>query len=123
MIIIVVLSVDCLGRSGRLTVLWNNSYFISIVGYFFHFIDMTILSSDMGPWHLTGFYGCLERHKRKESWGTLTQLAQRFSLPWVCIGDFNDMLNMDDKASSSIHPDYLLNGFQETIEECQLQDL
>ena len=66
------------------------------------YIDALIDSdSEIGIWRLTGFYGNPEAHKRVESWATLTRLGQRFDKPWVCIGDFNEVLSVNEKEGGA----------------------
>lgn len=69
------------------------------------------------------FYGFPERGRRRELWDLLRSLASRSSLPWVVIGDFNDLLYQHEKSGGNPHPDGLLRGFGETLEECGLFQL
>ncbi|XP_058726268.1 uncharacterized protein LOC131597596 [Vicia villosa] len=45
------------------------------------------------------------------------------SLPWCTIGDFNDMLSQQDKHGIHPHPNWLCNGFRDTISDCNLVDI
>lgn len=53
----------------------------------------------------------------------LKSLAGMLSLPWVYMGDFNDMLSVQDKQGRRSYLGHLLNGFRETITKCQLINL
>lgn len=50
-------------------------------------------------------------------------LSSMSLLPWCILGDFNDMLLPDDKKGRLDHPPRLINGFRDTIGECNLIDL
>lgn len=50
-----------------------------------------------GQCHLTGFYGNLITFLRAESWRTLQTLSSNSQLPWVVIGDFNEITSMEEK--------------------------
>lgn len=50
-------------------------------------------------------------------------LSRRDTLPWCIIGDFNDMLEEANKKGLHKHPRALLDGFKNTIEECNLTEL
>lgn len=39
------------------------------------------------------------------------------------IGDFNDMMFMHEKEGNRVQPRGLLEGFKETIQDCELMDL
>jgi hypothetical protein len=43
--------------------------------------------------------------------------------PWVCIGDFNEVLAISEKLGSNIQQINLMQAFQQTLEVCALTDL
>ncbi|KAB2071547.1 hypothetical protein ES319_A08G229700v1, partial [Gossypium barbadense] len=55
-----------------------------------------------------------------ESWDLLRSLAQHPILPWVCIGDFNHLLSVNDKWGGVEYPTRWLNGFRDCIMDCHL---
>lgn len=61
-----------------------------------HFIDFEVENEFVGRRRYTGFYGCLERGRRHESWNTIRTLASKSDLPWYIIGDFNDLMFADE---------------------------
>lgn len=74
-------------------------------------------------WHLTGFYDCSERSKCRLSWNLLRALSQLHNLPWLCIGDYNDMLLSSEKSGGNSYPQALLEGFRQATEDCNLHDI
>lgn len=48
-------------------------------------------------WRITRFYVHPKTHRRKESWNFLDALNCQFNLPWLCFGDFNEILSMKEK--------------------------
>lgn len=62
-------------------------------------MDVEILSSDGSSicWRLTCFYGHLTTAERYRTWALLRSLGDESSLPWVVIGDFNELLHVDEK--------------------------
>ena len=48
-------------------------------------------------WKFTGFYGQPDVAKRNEGWDLLKHLAKLAPEPWLCIGDFNEVLTMIEK--------------------------
>ncbi|KAL3011546.1 hypothetical protein AAZX31_07G204100 [Glycine max] len=74
-------------------------------------------------WRLTCYYGFPERDRRKESWNLLCDLANDTSFPWLTFGDFNDLLSDDEKIGLIDHPMWLIRGFRETLNDCNLYDL
>lgn len=84
-------SIDCIGHSGRIAVLWNESSLCSVLNYSRNHIDL--ISGNGEEWRVTGFYRIPERGRRHISWNLLCHLVSINSLPWVCIGNFNDILS------------------------------
>ncbi|XP_039682996.1 uncharacterized protein [Medicago truncatula] len=116
-------SVDCIGRSGGLAVLWRNSAHCSITSYSLNFINMSIQDPIKGPWRLTAFYGYPEHGRRRNSWDLLRSLHTQSDDPWCIIGDFNDHLSSFDKRGGPDRPRWLIQGFQEAVTDCGLTDL
>ena len=75
------------------------------------------------PWNFTGFYGHPDASKRVEAWALLKHLAHMDSALWVCIGDFNEILTLEEKWGGRGHPNSQMEAFQQTLENCGLSDL
>lgn len=117
------LAVECVGRSGGVALCWKSKVKCCVNSYSNNFIEVEIMNGSMTKWRLTGFYGFLDRARRRESWKLLKSLADKSNLPWVVIGHFNDMLSINDKKGNHDHPQALLDGFKCTIEDCNLIEL
>lgn len=90
------------GRSGGLALLWKKEIQVEVQTYFEHHIDSIIMSEGDSPrWRFTGFYGNPKTNKREESWSLLTRLARGNALPWVCIGNFNELMHRGEKEGGS----------------------
>ena len=114
--------VNSIGHSGGLAMLWDSSLSCSISGFSNNHIDL-IISKSTGDWRLTSYYGFPECHKQRASWTLLRALAILSSLPWVCIGDFNDLLSPSDKKRGVAHPDLHFLGFHGALTDCSLNEL
>lgn len=64
-------------------------------------IDTIINKNKENKWRFTGFYGELDTQKRVESWDLLRDLNQKFRLPWLCAGDFNELVQSDEKLGGN----------------------
>ena len=113
---------NSIGLSGGLAMLWDSSLSCSISGFSNNHIDL-IISESTGDWRLTHYYGFPEHHRWRASWTLLRALAIRFSLPWVCIGDFNDLLSPSNKKGGVAHPDWLFRVFHGALTDCSLNEL
>lgn len=86
-------------------------------------IDAHILGDNQPPWRLTRFYGRPEGHRKHESWFFLRHLHARASLPWVCMGNFNEILHSTEKQGGRPKPLAPMLAFKETLLHCELRDL
>lgn len=86
-------------------------------------MDIEIEDYSKGEWRLMAFYGHPERCKRRDSWNLLRRLHSQSSLPWCCIGDFNDLLGNHEKKEKNDHPIWCIRGFREVVSDCGLHDL
>ncbi|XP_075670014.1 uncharacterized protein LOC142639761 [Castanea sativa] len=77
----------------------------------------------ISPWRITGFYGRPKEHRKQESWGYLRNLKSRSSLPWLCIGDYNEILSSNEKQGRIARSNRFMEEFQSVLLQCGLIDL
>jgi exonuclease III len=116
--------VDSVGKSGGLMLLWNDTIEVAIQNYSRRHINAQIkVGKNKGEWKFSGFYGHPEAAKRKESWALLRHLATFDPLPWLCIGDFNEIINLAEMKGGAKRAQRQMTEFQEALEDSQLCDL
>lgn len=91
------LVVNSIGKSGGLCLFWGKNVQVVLLSFSRDHIDVRIESSGRSWWRLTGFYGVANVSQRGQSWELLRRLAGMYSLPWACVGDFNEVLCMSEK--------------------------
>lgn len=74
-------------------------------------------------WKLTGFFGHAESARRSESWALLQHLESLQPIPWLCVGDFNEVLDQSEKEGALLRREYQMPGFRTALEKCHLCDL
>lgn len=78
---------------------------VSITNFPRNHIDATIiLEGELVPWKITGFYSHSERNKHRESWQLLIHISTLNILPWLLMGDFNDISSSEEKKGRYLHP-------------------
>ncbi|XVE50985.1 hypothetical protein DITRI_Ditri02bG0000900 [Diplodiscus trichospermus] len=118
------LAVDCIGRAGGLALLWANDVNLEIKSYSISHIDAVIDDTHKNfKWRLTGFYGEPEAVRRVQSWNLLRQLNDAYDLPWLCIGDFNEILCNREKVEGVPRNETLMNNLREVVSECDFHEL
>ena len=79
-------------HGGGLALFWKKDFNVSVESSSLNHIDVVINKGKEKAWRFTGFYGTPETLLRDETWNLLRDLHSRFSLPWLCGGDFNELL-------------------------------
>ncbi|XP_019181382.1 PREDICTED: uncharacterized protein LOC109176404 [Ipomoea nil] len=111
-------------RNGRgLALLWRRNNTATLLGYSKNHVDIEVRMSSGETWRMTCFYGFPKSSQRRESWELLKSLVGKSPLPWVVIGDFNDLLFQHEKRGTNPHPDNFLRGFSEAVDDCGLRQL
>ena len=115
--------VPIVGRSGGLVLYWRSSINLSIEGSDKYYIDAVIDKDQESEGRLTGFYGELETARRSKAWEKLKNLSTRRERPWLCCGDFNEIIRLDEKLGSATRSHNQVQLFREVIDECGFMDL
>jgi hypothetical protein len=116
--------VDPVGRSGGLALFWMEECGLEIYNFSRRHINAILKSSDDNfVWKFTGFYGNPESAKREESWSLLGHLKTHAPVPWLCVGDFNEILTHSEKVGAAIRRESQMDGFRFALEDCQLANL
>jgi hypothetical protein len=116
--------VDPVGRSGGLALLWRTKENLEIYNYSRRHIHAVVKDDEGHPvWKLTGFYGHPDSSKRSESWDILRFLSSCQPYPWICVGDFNEIVDQEEKEGSLLRRESRMIGFREALEACHLGDL
>ena len=76
--------------------LWKNSSVVWVDSFSSYHIDAIINGGMEDAWRLTGFYGESDTYIHSEGWNMLWMLSSKPKLPWVCFGDFNELLQVED---------------------------
>ncbi|CAI9762864.1 unnamed protein product [Fraxinus pennsylvanica] len=108
---------------GGLAVMWKEELNASIVNFSSSHISLHIKNhfSD-SPLVLTGFYGSPVTGRTKESWRLLGRLNPGRQIPWLVMGDFNEITKPSEKFGAAVRPFSQMNSFCKVIDECELSD-
>ncbi|XP_028754982.1 uncharacterized protein LOC114714409 [Neltuma alba] len=111
------------GRSGGLVIMWDEDR-----------SHIRILEQDQQFFHLsweynqrklflTAVYAVPHSNHRQALWNKLKLLSLNLSEPWIVCGDFNDILNSDERLGGAGVNQGRLNWFKNQIDDCSLSDL
>lgn len=68
-------------------------------------------------------HGHPKANKKKNTWTILRRLLGFFFLPWLCFGDFNEILNFNKKMKGLDKSANIIADFKNVVQERKLIDL
>ncbi|KAK1678763.1 hypothetical protein QYE76_039611 [Lolium multiflorum] len=115
---------DCDGRSGGLALFWKRDVklCVSPVKTRYH-IEAEITGEDGFVWRLTGIYGEPKTSDKEKTWRLLQILHGQSNLPWMCFGDFNEILFASEKQGGKVKNQAAMERFRHALDACELEDL
>ena len=103
--------------------LWNSETTVQIKSFNKHHIDAEILMVNGKQIRCMGVYGHPDMRQRKHTWTLLRQLTGLSSTPWLCFGDFNEILHPCENNEGNERQLSLINDFREVLRDCDLLDI
>ncbi|CAH9096607.1 unnamed protein product [Cuscuta europaea] len=114
---------DSDGCGGGLALGWKEYVCIDIISSCNHYIDAKICLQTVGQeWRMTDFYGYPESSRRREAWALLRSLEGINPLPWMVVGDFNDIMYTGEKKGRVPPALWRIVGFREAVMDCGLRN-
>ncbi|KAA3458060.1 reverse transcriptase [Gossypium australe] len=103
---------------------WKEGINLSLKSYSRSHIDVEVEEENgVGKWRLTGFYGEPVEQNRRELWELLRSLQRGSNLPWLVVGDFNEILFSFEKQGGRMREERQMEAFRKALEDCELADL
>ena len=103
--------------------LWKYHVVVIIQSAARFYIDALISSTDILPWRFSNIYGDPNPNQRRNTWDLLQRLCFMDTGPWLCCGDFNEILDNSEKLGGREKSQSSIDIFRCSIDICQLQDL
>jgi endonuclease/exonuclease/phosphatase family metal-dependent hydrolase len=110
-------------RSGGVMLLWKRGINIQLMFSHPNYIDVSVQESLDKVWRLTGVYGEPRWDDKYKTWERIRELHAQSNLPWVLIGDFNEILYSHEKEGGNPRPQIYMQALRDVLEDCNLSDL
>ncbi|KAL6143754.1 hypothetical protein ACLB2K_054449 [Fragaria x ananassa] len=120
---------NCLGMASSesspgVALLWMNDMPVNIQTYSARHIDVSIdAQGSPEEWRLSGIYGYARTGDRGRTWELMRRLARQSLLPWLLVGDFNEILANSEKVGGAPRRLAQMQAFRETLMDCALLDM
>ncbi|XP_030936732.1 uncharacterized protein LOC115961994 [Quercus lobata] len=112
------------GWSGGLAMLWKEGADVSFKSCSNAHIDVVVREGvGMQLWQAMGFYGHPDAGMRFTSWNLLKSLKRQCDMSWVVCGDFNEIVQSDEKFGWLDRDARQMEVFRECLSDCGLIDL
>ena len=98
---------------GGLAIFWKNGFNLEVESSSQNHIDVVINKGKDNAWRFTGIYEAPKTHLHSETWELIRGLHRRVSLPWLCGGDFNEILKSHEKSGGRLRPYGQIEQFRE----------
>jgi len=116
--------VSPVGLAGGLVVFWNAQMQLSIERHNAHFIDLLCTAHPRSsPMRITCIHAPSVYLQRQQLWQELRQISSYNNLPWICIGDFNEIMYHWEKVGKKFADSYRMQSFRSFIDSCSLMDV
>ena len=117
--------VDTIGYSGGIWLLWNSDTAevtqLAKTEQEIHVVVKVCASNLI--WLLSSFYASPRLEERKLLWGNLANVASLHQLPWLMLGDYNELLSSHDKLRENPLNPRRVQLFKEYLDACGMVDL
>jgi hypothetical protein len=114
---------DSDGRSGGLLMLWRNDLNVTSSRVHNNYLDIRIDEGSNVAWRISGIYGEPRGDQKHLTWGYMRDLKAMVDLPWVLLGDFNEILIGAEKEGGNLRPQRCMQAFRGALSDCNLEDL
>lgn len=117
---------DLNGNGGGLALLWGKGVFDVYRELFQKSYPFScwVPETEQPPWLFTGIYGHPETQNKYLTWELMKSLRNTIgSCQWLICGDFNEVVDHNEKWRGWRKIESKLEAFKEAISQCALQDL
>jgi hypothetical protein len=103
--------------SGGLALFWRRDIDLSVKSVSKYHIDSVIKEEDGLEWRFTGIYGESKCEEKDNTWELLRLLKTKFNMPWLCSGDFNEILFGCEKEGGLPRAESSMRKFRLALED------
>ncbi|KAG7583713.1 Reverse transcriptase domain [Arabidopsis suecica] len=115
-------TVDPVGKSGGLALMWKDSVQVRVLQSDKRMIDSLIVWQDK-EFYLTCIYGEPVQSERGDLWERLTRLGLSRDKPWMLTGDFNELVDPSEKIGGPLRSDSSCMEFRQMLTSCGLWEV
>lgn len=81
------------------------------------------LKDDQDQVHMTWLYGSTKWEKRLQLWEELRNISSNRTGPWICMGDCNEIAQLEEKEGGRPKQQRMMDAFNEMMQDAHLVDM
>jgi hypothetical protein len=97
-------------REKGIAVFWQRGIDVALRGMSQYYIDVDVKGEDGFTWRFTGVYGEAQSDQKHHTWQQLMNLNVDLVRPWLCAGDFDEILFSHEKEGGDKGANYVWIG-------------
>ncbi|XP_024196014.1 uncharacterized protein LOC112199199 [Rosa chinensis] len=114
----------CSDECRGLGLFWHNEIPVRLRNYSTNHIDVKVGAiGSARVFRFTGICGVATMADRIITWNLLRTLAAQLNMPWIVVGDFNEILCLEDKSGGPPCNIAQMNRFRQALVDCDLMDM
>ncbi|KAF8380030.1 hypothetical protein HHK36_027500 [Tetracentron sinense] len=118
------LLMDSNGLSGGLALFWNDQVNLTVTESTSNKIETEIVHPETAKiWDATFVYGPTNEFQRRDLWDNIKFSAGKRNRPWMCCGDFNDIVSVREKEGGVPKAASKIRNFTDMLNGANLLDL
>jgi hypothetical protein len=110
-------------RSGGVILFWKREVKIEQIYSHPKYIDVRVVESPSKIWRMTGIYGEPRWDDKYMTWDRIRALKNNSNLPWIILGDFNEIMFSHEKEGGNPRPQGFMQAFRNVLDDCGLEDI
>lgn len=111
------------GHSGGLCLYWHEEVSFRLESFSNHHIVGTVENKGDFQWDFCGFYGWPRIQDKNRSWSLMCQITNNRRNPLLIGGEFNEILNMNEKTGGANTRSKSMENFGKTVADTGLNYL
>lgn len=115
-----VVTVEPIGLSGGLAVLWKSNFKVVVLSADKRVIDLKVALGSL-TFYLSCVYGDPVRAMRHLVWDSLSNIGTNRDEAWVLLSDFNELMNHNEKQGGQTRHESSFWDFQNLADNCKIR--
>lgn len=107
-----------INTGGGLALYWNEGIDLKALASTPTYIDALVNPRIDDAWQLTSFYGNPITANQENSWALLKHLCLKLDLPWLYVGNFNEITKAEEKKGGALRLEHQVKAFRDALDFC-----